>query len=275
MRAVLFFCSLCCVAVAQAEAFEGATAGAVKEITGVRLCWCPPGSFLMGSPPDETERRPEVERQVEVTLTRGFWCGQYEVTQGQWQRVMQAPPPATDAGAGDDFPAYTMNFAQAEEFCARLTALAHQSGQLPELWEFRLPTDAQWEYACRAGTTTATAFGDSLSSNQANFLGDKPYNGAQKGPALDRTVAVGTYQHNPWNLYDMHGNVFEWCRDWFHPRVPGGTDPDLYKFKAKSRVRRGGCYADEGWPCRSAFRLAFEPERAHSHIGMRVVCVQE
>jgi formylglycine-generating enzyme len=154
---------------------------------------------------------------------------------------------------------------------------------VPAGWAFRLPTEAQWEYACRAGTTTATAFGDSLSSRQANFQG-KPYNGAAEGPSLKRAAPVGSYPANPWGLHDTHGNVFEWCRDWYHAKLPGGTDPDLSSAAAtgalnrtgdRSRVRRGGCWADEGWPCRSAFRLRFEPERRHDHIGFRVVAVRE
>jgi formylglycine-generating enzyme required for sulfatase activity len=149
-------------------------------------------------------------------------------------------------------------------------------------WEFRLPTEAQWEYACRAGTTTATAFGGTLSSEQANFKG-KPYNGARPGPSLNRAARVGSYPANAWGLHDMHGNGYEWCRDWYHARLPGGTDPDLWAAKRSatrsehgdiSRVRRGGCWADDGWPCRSAFRLRFEPERRYDHIGFRVVAVQ-
>lgn len=234
----------------------------------------------MGSPPDEPERRPG-ENQVHVTLTRGFWIGQYEVTQGQWKRVMGRLPGVLDQGAGDDFPIYNVNFAEAEEFCKTLTRQARAAKALPDGWEFRLPTEAQWEYACRAGTTTATPYGQSLGSHQANFLGDTPYNGGKPGPALNRTCEVGRYAPNPWNIYDMLGNVFEWCRDWYHNRLPGGVDPDLHDVLGNrneagsySRVRRGGCWADVGWPCRSAFRLRFEPERAHSHIGFRVVAVE-
>jgi formylglycine-generating enzyme required for sulfatase activity len=251
---------------------QGSAAGEEREIAGFRLCWCPPGKFVMGSPAGEAERRPG-EDQVEVTLTRGFWTGKYEVTQGQWRRVVGAFPGAFSAGEGADFPVYTIHFAEAEGFCEKLTELAHASGELPANWVFRLPTEAQWEYACRAGTTTATAFGDQLSSHQANFQG-KPYNGAQEGPSLGRAARVGSYPANPWGLHDMHGNEFEWCRDWSHPRLPGGTDPDLSNVKARSRIRRGGCWADEGWPCRSAFRLQFEPERRHDHIGFRVVAVE-
>jgi len=255
------------------DSFVGSKAGEERKVSGLLLCWCPPGRFLMGSPPNEPERRPD-EDQVEVTLSKGFWAGKYEVTQGQWQRVVGKFPGEFTAGEGEDFPVYTINFAEAEDFCQKLTVIAHASGELPAAWEFRLPTEAQWEYACRAGTTTATSFGDKLSSKQANFQG-KPYNGAEEGPSLKRAARVGSYPANPWGLHDVHGNEFEWCRDWYHVKLPGGVDPDLHDAPARSRVRRGGCWADEGWPCRSAFRLRFEPERRHDHIGFRVVAVRK
>jgi hypothetical protein len=182
----------------------------------------------------------------------------------------QAAAPGREAGAGR----------------ARVRTRRHPQGRpagrqlgdveasgLPAGWEFRLPTEAQWEYACRAGTTTATAFGDRLSSRQANFKG-RPYNGAEPGPSLGRAARVGSYPPNAWGLCDMPGNTFEWCRDWYHPRLPGGTDPDLHDRKATSRVRRGGAWTDDGWPCRSAFRLRFEPERRYDHIGFRVAAVR-
>lgn len=254
--------------------FLGLKAGDETSVYGVRLCWCPPGTFMMGSPPSEPERRPD-EDQVAVTLTKGFWMGKFEATQGQWKRAMgKLPGPlSAELPEGDDFPVGNLNFAETEAFCRKLTELGHQSGELPKDWEFRLPTEAQWEYACRAGTTTATAFGDKLSSKQANFKGN-PYNRAEPGPSLNRAAKVGSYPANAWGLHDMHGNTFEWCRDWYHPKLPGGVDPDLYLVKASSRVRRGGCWADEGWPCRSAFRLRFEPERRYDHIGFRVVAVK-
>jgi formylglycine-generating enzyme required for sulfatase activity len=237
----------------------------------------------MGSPRREPERRPG-EDQVAVTLTRGFWTAKYEATQGLWRRVIgELPGPLTaELPAGDDLPVGNVNFAEAEAFCRKLTALTRQSGAIPDDWEFRLPTEAQWEYACRAGTTTATAFGDSLGRTQANFKG-KPYNGGDEGPALNRAARVGSYPANPWGLHDMHGNTYEWCRDWYHSKLPGGTDPDLYTAARSatrsehgviSRVRRGGCWSDDGWPCRSAFRLRFEPERRYDHIGFRVVAIQ-
>jgi formylglycine-generating enzyme len=263
--------------------FRGSQAGDSRELATVKLCWCPPGRFVMGSPRDEPERRPG-EDQVQVTLTRGFWMAKYEATQGLWQRVAGSlPGPLTSQlPSGDDLPVGNVNFAEAEAFCRRLTDRARASGVMPVNWEFRLPTEAQWEYACRAGTTTATAFGDMLSSRQANFKG-KPYNGAEPGPSLNRAAIVGSYPANAWGLHDMHGNTFEWCRDWYQDKLPGGIDPDLYAAAATatrnrtgdtSRVRRGGCWADDGWPCRSAFRARFEPERRYDHIGFRVVAVE-
>jgi formylglycine-generating enzyme required for sulfatase activity len=268
-------------AVPEPSTFRGSKAGEERAVAGVKLCWCPPGKFTMGSPPGEPERRPG-EDQVEVTLTKGFWAGKFEVTQGQWKRVVgKLPGPLTaELPEGDDYPVGNVNFAEAVGFCAKLTELGRKAGDLPEGWEFRLPTEAQWEYACRAGTATATAFGDRLSSKQANFKG-KPYNGAEPGPALGKAARVGSYPANAWGIHDMHGNIFEWCRDWYHAKLPGGTDPDLSEKKgtpnrdgSHSRSRRGGAWVDDGWPCRSAFRLRYEPERRYDHIGFRVMAVQ-
>ena len=159
------------------DGWEGKAPGEERTIAGIKLCWCPPGKFMMGSPPGEPERRPG-ETQVEVNLTRGFWTGKYEVTQGDWKRVVGKLPGELTAELpeGDRYPVGNVNFAEAEKFCRKLTELARAANELPAGWEFRLPTEAEWEYACRAGTTTATAFGDSLSRKQANFQG-KPYNG--------------------------------------------------------------------------------------------------
>jgi sulfatase modifying factor 1 len=259
-------------------AMMGSRAGEERTVAGVRLCWCPAGTYMRGSPPNEPERRPG-EDQVEVTLSRGFWAGKFEVTQGEWQRVVGTFNGKYTAGEGENFPIYDITFGEAEDFCRKLTALGQAAGEVQTGWEFRLPTDAQWEYFCRAGTTAATSFGDKLSSKQANFEG-KPYNGAEEGPSLKRTAPVGSYPANPWGLHDVHGNVYEWCRDWAHAKYPGGADPDLYlaldtaqknRTGDYSRVRRGGCYADDGWACRSAMRVRFEPHRHHDHIGMRVV----
>jgi formylglycine-generating enzyme required for sulfatase activity len=259
-------------------AFTSGTKGGDEcEVCGIKLCWCPAGTFRMGSPPDEPDRRSD-EAQVDVTLS-GFWMGKYEVTQGEWKRVMGEIPGKLIAGEGDDFPVYWINFPEAEEFCHRSTERARAANELPGDWEFRVPTEAQWEYACRAGTTTAFAFGDTLTDRQANI--GKPYNGRPDGTPGAAATKVGSYAANAWGLHDMHGNEFEWCRDWYHPKLPGGVDPDLSEVLGVpnrdgtySRVRRGGAWMDDARYCRSAFRLRFEPPRRSEHIGFRVVVVK-
>lgn len=259
--------------------FEGSRPGEARFVEQIEMAWCPDGRFRMGSPSSEPGRRSD-ETQVDVRITHGFWITKHEVTQGLWTRIMGKLPGPLSAGAGDDLPVYNVNYAEAEAFCRKLTTQWRSSGDLPTTWAFRLPSEAQWEYACRAGKSTATAFGDQLSSRQANFKGDFPYNGAEKGPTLGRVARVGSYLPNAWGIYDMHGNVFEWCRDWYHSTLRGGADPDLSSARPTatrnsdgtvSRVRRGGCWADEGWACRSACRVRFEPERRADHIGFRVV----
>ncbi|MDP3069392.1 MAG: formylglycine-generating enzyme family protein [Opitutaceae bacterium] len=263
-------------AAAPPDSFAGAQAGAARTVAGIALRWCPPGKFLMGSPPSEPGRRAD-EAQVEVVLTRGFWLGQFEITQGQWRRFAPIRGELI-TGRGDDFPVYWVSFHDAEKYCHWLTRDARARGELPAGWEFRVPTEAQWEYACRAGTTTAFAFGDRLTTRQANF--GRPYRGAPAGFPEGSATAVGSYPPNAWGLHDLHGNEFEWCRDWYHARLPGGTDPDLSERKGEpnrdgsySRVRRGGAWMDAAEFCRSALRLRYEPERNADHIGLRVAVV--
>lgn len=257
------------------EAFAGANAGAERRAGGVDLRWCPLGRFLMGSPLSEPGHRGD-EAQVAVTLSRGFWMGKHEVTQGQWRRVGGALPGIVNADVGDDFPVDSVSFIEAEEFCRRLTDQARTSGELPADWEFRLPTEAQWEYACRAGSTTPFSFGETLTSAQAAF--GKPYNGTPTGVPGSASSRAGSLAANAWGLHDMHGNEWEWCRDWYHAKLPGGVDPDLSALKGVpngdgtySRVRPGGAWVESATFCRSAVRLRYEPERRADHIGFRVV----
>jgi formylglycine-generating enzyme required for sulfatase activity len=267
---------------ALAEDFQGSVPAQERVVSGISLRWCPPGKFLMGSPASEPGHRPD-EAQVEVSLSKGFWTGTFEVTQGQWTRIVGAFPerlPSARFGEGEDVPVYWVSFLDAERFCANLTERAHQSQALPAGWEFRLPTEAQWEYACRAGTTTATSFGDAVDPRQVNFNGEFQ-RADRRAPTPGSAREVGSYPANPWGLHDMHGNVWEWCRDWYHARLPGGTDPDLYtvvgasnRDGTHSRVRRGGAWIEDGWACRSACRLPFEPPRRSDHIGFRVVAVE-
>ncbi|HEX7859280.1 MAG TPA: SUMF1/EgtB/PvdO family nonheme iron enzyme [Verrucomicrobiae bacterium] len=267
------------------RSFEGAKAGEEVEIGGVKFCWCPAGKFKMGSPTTETFHRTD-EEQVEVTISKGFWMGKFEVTQGEWKRVMGTEHGEVDdarrklnAGVGERFPIYWVSYEDAEEFCRKVTQKARETGELPRRWEVRLPTEAQWEYACRAGTKTAYSFGEAMSKEDANF--GKPYDGTPTGVPGSAASAVGSYPANGWGLHDMHGNVFEWCRDWYHARLVGGTDPlrgdigTANRDGSSSRVRRGGAWTDKPEFCRSAVRIRFEPHRSSDHIGFRVAIVNE
>jgi formylglycine-generating enzyme required for sulfatase activity/serine/threonine protein kinase len=267
------------------SAGEGRRAGEERHDNALKLklCWCPPGTFRMGSPTNEPERGNN-EGPVNVILSRGFWLGQFEVTQSQWQSIMRTTIKEQRVdrrnGAGPDHPMYQVSYAEAEEFCRKFTESEHSASRLPSGWVYRLPTEAQWEYACRAGTTTATAFGDQLSSVDANFLGSAPYNGAAAGPFLDKTAPVGQYRPNAWGFYDMHGNVWEWCRDgtaglsFFDHVEPlkGGVDP-LGPAEAAGRVMRGGSWRIPGRDLRSAFRLPRPRDFRYSDLGFRVARV--
>ena len=260
--------------------FAGTVAGEERAVDGIRVCWCPPGRFLMGSPASEAGRR-ATENQVAVTLTKGFFAGKFEVTQGEWRRVVGAFPerqPSERFGLGDDMPAYWISFDDAERFVEAATTRARAAGALPVAWRFALPTEAQWEYACRAGTTGATAFGGALDVTRANFSVNPTDRAVD---AVGSSRRVGSYPANAWGLHDMHGNVWEWCRDWFHAEHVGGVDPDRSKTPgvpnrdgSYSRVRRGGAWIEEAALCRSAARLPYEPNRGSDHIGFRVI-VQE
>ena len=261
-----------------ADPFDGGRAGAAREIGGVRFHWAPAGSFRMGSPADEPERRAD-EAPAMVTLTHGFWIGKFEVTQGEWSLLMGAFPREQDKGRGTDVAVHWVNWNEAGEFCRRLTVRARESGTLAENWEIRLPTEAQWEYACRAGSSTATSFGTRMDRTQANFGTTYPGGNARMSEGQSRKV--GSYPANAWGLHDMHGGVWEWCRDWYYRQLPGGADPDLSIKPGErnrdgtfSRVRRGGAWIEDGWANRSAMRLRFEPERRSDHIGFRVAAVR-
>ena len=220
------------------DPFEGTNAGDRRELTDLKITfrWCPPGHFMMGNPQSEVDRG-EVENQVEVTLTRGFWMQETEVTQGAWAKLMGSlPSQGMHKGRGDRYPIYYVSLDEATAFCRGITDLERIAGGLPSQWEYRLPTEAQWEYACRAGTTTATAFGDTLSSSQANFNGDWPHNEAPKGPNLQSAIEVGSYRPNAWGIYDMHGNVKEFTT------TPGWV--------------RGGSWCDSGRNCCSEVAIS-------------------
>jgi formylglycine-generating enzyme required for sulfatase activity len=248
------------------DPFAGKKAG--QELSDnelkMKLCWCPPGKFKMGG-----VGRYEDEVPVDVTLSRGFWMGKHEVTQAQFQSVMGKNPSDFKGGS---LPVDNVNWNDATAFCKKLTKMERAAGRLPQGWEYRLPTEAQWEYACRAGTNTAFHFGDSLSSSQANFNGNHPAGSAAKGEYLRKTTKVGSYSPNAWGLCDMHGNVAEWCRDRYREKYPGGADPEV-TIGGAWRVYRGGSWAVPAEYCLSQYRMVCEPERRYRTLGFRVAAI--
>lgn len=229
---------------------EGTCAGEEKVIGGIAFSWCPSGTFLMGSPESEEGRYVYGETQHKITLTWGFWMAKTEVTQGQWKAVMGNNP---SYFRGWDAPVETVSWEDAVAFCKKLT----EQSQLPTGWTYRLPTKTEWEYACRAGTTTVFHFGNVL-EDQTNFDGNFPYGTTSKGPFLNKTAKVGSYQPNAWGLYDMHGNVAEWCNDVY----PGGN--------SSQRAFYGGTYSSEARFCRAACHHIRGQNGRDSFLGFRL-----
>ena len=279
------------VALIEIETADLARAGEEQDGNGLKMafCWCPPGRFRMGNTPGSRWQFVDAA-PVQVTLTHGYWMGKFEVTQGQWHSVMGKtlrdqraldpgqPRPVGDGsmrehvGEGPDHPIYFVSHAEAEEFCRRLTEEERKAGRLQPGWDYRLPSEAQWEFACRAGKTTITPFGDRLSSNDANFDGTKPFNGASAGPYRRETTKVGSYRANPWGLHDMHGNVWEWCRDGYNEKLTGGVEP-VGKSSGRQWVTRGGCWHNSGFECLPANRGVGRTDSRGSGLGFRVALV--
>ena len=215
----------------------------------MKLVWIPAGEFMMGSPNDERGRRDIEERQHRVRITKGLYMGATEVTQAQYKAVMGNNPAHFK---GDNNPVETVSWTDAVEFCKKLSQRTKQA--------VRLPTEAEWEYACRAGTTTPFHFGETIPTGQVNYDG--------------RTTHVGSFSANALGLYDMHGNVCEWCADWY--------DKDYYQKSpaddpqgppaGKGRVTRGGSYIYFVGGCRSAYRGdGMLPTHKSDAVGFRVV----
>ena len=193
---------------------------------GLEMIFCPPGTFTMGSPANEPGRGGD-ESPHTVTLTHGFYLGKYEVTQAQYQTVMNGNSEGLGADPsqykGSNRPVEKVSWEDAQVFLARLNAIEQTAGRLPAGWEYALPTEAQWEYACRAGTSTIYSWGNDINSSRANYNWD---GGAHDGNDSKQTVEIGQFSANPWGFFDMHGNVWEWVHDW-KANYPGGalTDP--------------------------------------------------
>jgi formylglycine-generating enzyme required for sulfatase activity len=223
----------------------------VKSALDMELIWCPPGSFIMGPSGNDSPAHP-------VILTKGFYLGKYEVTQEQYEKVIGNNP---SQFKGDNLPAEQVSWNDAVAFCEVL----NKKGGIPRGWKFALPTEAQWEYACRAGTTTAYSWGNNITPQLTNY----------KDSGLNKTVEVGSYSANPWGFFDMHGNVWEWTADWRggYPRSsaidPPGPSNGSY------RVGRGGCWFLTSTYLRSAYRSNSRyPSYRSNGIGFRVAFKQ-
>jgi len=274
------------------------------------LAWIPAGTFLMGSPAAEAGRAADEGPQTQVTLTRGFWLGKTHVTIGQWKSVMgvgvraqlvkaindetlydlagrkqtmrefmkwsrDADPAAYLGNEDDDLPVYFVSWNDAMEFSRRLTELERAAGRLPKGYAYTLPTEAQWEYACRAGTTGATYAGSNdaaaldkiawYAGNSATGYAGRPISPTHFGPR-----AVGQKAPNAWGLCDMYGEIWQWCRDWYGP-YPGGsvTDPAGPPV-GTGRVNRGGSFGSGANNERSAGRAVNPQPEASAYRGFRV-----
>jgi formylglycine-generating enzyme required for sulfatase activity len=250
------------------------------------------GTFLMGSPDTEAERWDDEGPQHSVTVS-GFFMGIYEVTQGEYRAVMGNNP---SYFTGDNLPVETVSWYDAIAYC---NALSRREGLTPAYridksrrdphnqWDYddlkwtvtwnraangyRLPTEAEWEYACRAGTTTPFNTGNNITTSQANYDGNSPYAGNPTGTYRGTTTAVGSFSPNSWGLYDMHGNLWEWCWDWYGSYVSGSqTDPEG-AVSGAYRVKRGGSWGYDGQFLRSADRLNYGPSVGFSGLGFRLV----
>ena len=220
-----------------------------------------------------------------MTLSTGFFMGQFEVTQAEYLAIMTNNPSTFSKAFGypEDLrrPVEAVSWEDATDYCAKLSGAERSLGRLPAGWVYRLPTEAEWEYACRAGTATVFNLGNDLRSGLANFDGRIEYFGNvgsvtnQAGLFLGRTSPVGSFQPNAWGLYDMHGNVYEWCWDYYEA-YPGGsaTDP-RGPASGNFRVFRGGCFETAAKLCRSALRNFTWQTVMSTDIGFRVVLARE
>jgi len=241
-----------------------------KEITidlpdgaTMEMVWIEPGTFRMGSSSSEEGHRPDESPIHTVTITRGFYLGKYEVTQEQWESVVGTSPwynRSTSVQSKLNHPASYISWDDTQEFIHLLNISAGDS-------LYRLPTEAEWEYACRAGTNTPWSFGEDVSQ-----LGDYAWYTVNTNDVGDRGPhAVGMKNPNPWGLFDMHGNVEEWCHDWEDDYLKGDQIDPVGLEAARNRTKRGGAYDDDDDALRSAWRYGHVPYDGHYDHGFRLL----
>lgn len=252
----------------QAQYFTEYINGVSLEMVAV-----PGGAFDMGSPKSEANSDDDERPQHRVSV-KTFYMGKYEVTQAQWRAVARLPKvkmdlqPDPSTFKGDNLPVEQVSWEEAIEFCERLSRATGR--------EYRLPSEAEWEYACRAGETTAFAFGETITPKIVNYNGKYPYGAASEGVFREGTIPVGSLGvANKFGLFDMHGNVWEWCQDNWHENYNGAPSDGRVWFggDASGRVLRGGSWLSNGQNCRAAVRLSVAPGVRFNNFGFRVVAV--
>lgn len=230
---------------------------------GVQLdmVWCPAGTYACGRPGCRGGPYDD-ERHIQVVLTKGFWLGKYEVTQAQWEAVMGTTP-SYFKNVGKNAPVENVSWNDCQEFIRKLNDIIPGGG-------FRLPTEMEWEYACRAGTTNAFHYGNDLDATMANFDGNFPYGNGRREACRRQTMPVGSFQPNAWGLYDMHGNVWEWCSDWYGYPIGRSIIDYTGHNSGSARVDRGGSWYSGARGCRSANRDKNPPDFRSSSLGLRL-----
>ena len=227
--------------------------------TDVVLVLISPGKFKMGSPKTEAQRdRDEVQHPT--AIESAFYLGETEVTIAQWTRVVDTLPLELEHKDDDSLPIHGVSWLEAKKFAARLNEKSTAG--------WRLPTEAEWEYACRAGTKAPFSFGGNVTPSQVNYDGQRPYADGEPGLRRDGPIPVRSLPANPWGLYEMHGNVWEWCEDIYvvHPELGAGKDAP-----GASRVLRGGAWTSRGKQARSANRDGYPPSSSGPKYGFRLV----
>lgn len=232
-----------------------------EPVAGIEFVLIPSGEFTMGAASSDPNRPPD-ETVHRVAISRAFYLGTTEVTQGQWQKVMGTNP-STFREVGLNAPVEQVTWDEVQEFLRRLNARGNG--------RFRLPTEAEWEYACRAGTTTPYAFGTEIATTDANYDGRYPLPGQEPGVFRAKTRNVASFKPNAWGLYDMHGNVWEWCADEYCEYPAGPVTNPRGSCGSKYKVIRGGSWYFGADSARSALRYTHEPQLRGFSIGFRVV----